>query len=215
LSSRIFLAVLIAGVSTQGWSQASNSPLEAIPADRISDALNAAPLREGSPPTTPDGIPHQQHDQNAPLAMQQRLMAAIFTLPGILVVPTPFSLPGSQGWRLVGDFARGPEDAFLSNESLEFGHLHRPSDGSMHMLLPMAFSTMALEKGWGIIHPLSDQISGEISTYVMIYGPRNEEELRTIWIIAQVSYYFARGVSMESSTAITPASLGEIKTRVR
>jgi len=85
----------------------------------------------------------------------------------------------------------------------------------MHMLLPMAFSTMALEKGWGIIHPLSDQISGEISTYVMIYGPRNEEELRTIWIIAQVSYYFARGVSMESSTAITPASLGEIKTRVR
>ena len=119
------------------WSQASIGPLEVIPADRISDALNASPLREGSPPTTPDGIPHQQHDQNAPLAMQQRLMSAIFTLPGILVVPTPFS-------------------------------------------------TMALE-----------------------------EELRTIWIIAQVSYYFARGVSMESSTAITPASLGEVKERVR
>ncbi len=215
MNSRIFLVVSMIFLPTRGWSQASTTPLEVIPADRISEALNVAPVREGPPPTTPDGIPHQQHDQNAPLAMQQRLMSAIFTLPGILVVPTPFSLAGSQGWRLVGDFARGPDDAFLSTESLEFGHLHRPSDGSMHMLLPLAFSTMALEKGWGIIHPLSDQISGEISEYVMIYGPRNEEELRTIWIIAQISYYFARGVSMESSTAITPATLGEVKDRVR
>lgn len=203
------------GMSTQGWSQAAITPLEVIPASGLSDALNAAPLREGPPPITPDGIPHQQHDQNAPLAMQQRLMAAIFTLPGILVVPTPFSLAGSQGWRLVRDFARGPDDAFISTESLEFGHLHRPSDGSMHMLLPLAFSMVALGKGWGIIHPLSDNISGENTEYVMIYGPRDEEDLRTIWIIAQISYYFARGVSMESSTAITPATLGQVKDRFR
>ena len=136
-------------------------------------------------------------------------------LHGILVVPTPFSLAGSQGWRLVRDFARGPDDAFISTESLEFGHLHRPSDGSMHMLLPLAFSMVALGKGWGIIHPLSDNISGENTEYVMIYGPRDEEDLRTIWIIAQISYYFARGVSMESSTAITPATLGQVKDRFR
>ena len=215
MNLRIFLAVLIIGISTQGWSQASTAPLEVIPADRISEALKVAPVREGPPPTTPDGIPHQQHDQNAPLAMQQRLMSAIFTLPGILVVPTPFSLAGSQGWRLVRDFARGPDDVFITTESLEFGHLHRPSDGSMHMLLPLAFSTMALEKGWGIIHPLSDQISGEISEYVMIYGPRVEEELETIWLIAQISYYFARGVSMEDSTAVTPATLGQVKNSLR
>ena len=210
----VFLAALITAMSTQGWSQPT-APLEVIPAGRITDALNAAPVREGPPPTTPDGIPHQQHDQNAPLAMQQRLMSAIFTLPGILVVPTPFSLAGSQGWRLLGDFARGPDDAFISTESLEFGHLHRPSDGSMHMLLPSAFSMVALEKGWGIIHPLSDQISGENTEYVMIYGPRDDEELQTIWIIAQISYYFARGVSLESSTAITPATLGEVKDSLR
>ena len=78
MNSRIFLAVLMVGMSTQGWSQAAITPLEVIPASGLSDALNAAPLREGPPPITPDGIPHQQHDQNAPLAMQQRLMAAIF-----------------------------------------------------------------------------------------------------------------------------------------
>ena len=173
LNSRILFAVLIFGTSTQSWSQAT-TPLEGVPPDRISEALNAAPVREGPPPTTPDGIPHQQHDQNAPLTMQQRLMAGIFTLPGILVVPTPFSLPGSQGWRLLRDFARGPDDAFINTESLEFGHLHRPTDGSMHMLLPLEFSLVALEKGWGIIHPLSDNISGENSEYVMIYGPRTK-----------------------------------------
>ena len=62
---------------------------------------------------------------------------------------------------------------------------------------------------------MSDNISGENTEYVMIYGPRDEEDLRTIWIIAQISYYFARGVSMESSTVITPATLGQVKDRFR
>ena len=139
-------------------------------------------------------------------------MASVFVLPGVKVEPTPFSLEGSQGWRLDENFALGPDDAFIL-QSPEFGHLHRPSDGSMHMLLPLAFSIVALEKGWGIIHPLTDSISGENSDYVMIYGPRDEDELKTIWIIAQISYYYARGLSMDPkpSTAITPATWGWAK----
>jgi phospholipase/carboxylesterase len=153
--------------------------------------------------------PHQQLDQNAPVILQEALLASVTALPGVRIEPTPFSLDGSKGWRLEGSFAQGPEEAFI-NDSLEFGHLHRPDDGSMHLLLPTDVSIKALEKGWGILHPLSGYpgLSGDNSNYVMIYGPRDESELKTIWTISQISYYYARGLSMAPSTSITPATWG-------
>lgn len=197
---RIALAglTLMIVVSTAGGTQeaVSDALLEIIPADEISNALDEAPFREGPPPETPGGIPHQQYNQNAPVAMQKALRAAAATLPGMRFEPTPFSLSGSVGWRLEKRLARGPAGAFI-RQSLEFGHQHVPADGSMHMLLPLQFAAAALEKGWGVIHPLTDSISGEQSEYVMIFGPRDEGELRTVWIIAQISYYQARGLSME------------------
>ena len=209
---RLFVALIASG-ATSAWSQAATPrPLDAIPTDKIADALNAASVRQGPPPFTPDGIPHQQHNQNAPLDMQDALRTSMDVLPGVYVIDTQFSLAGSLGWRLEREFGTGPDEAFITIETLEFGHQHEPFDGSMHMLLPLEFSTLALEKGWGIIHPLSDSISGENSEYVMIYGPRDENELQTIWIVAQISYYYARGLSMEAgSTEITPAMLGGIK----
>ena len=146
--------------------------------------------------------------------MQEELLAAVSALPGVQIVATEFSLAGSLGWRLEGSFAQGPEDAFI-RQSPEFGHQHQPADGSMHMLLPVEFSAIALGKGWGVIHPLNDSISGANSDYVMIFGPRDQDELKTIWTIAQVSYYYARGLSLDpkSSTAITPTVWGWIKDR--
>jgi len=140
------------------------------------------------------------------------LRASASALPGIKFEPTPFSLSGSVGWRLDESSAQGRAEAFI-RQTLEFCHQHRPSDGSMHMLLPLELSLVALEKGWGVIHPLNDSISGENSEYVMIFGPRDEGELKTIWIIAQISYYQARGLSMESksSTAISSATWGRVK----
>ena len=210
---RTTITVMVMSVATGAWPQTSTeSPLSAIPADRVSDALGAVPARVGQPPNVADGIPHQQFNQNAPEAMQEALMASIVDLPGIRIAETQFSLRGSQGWRLEEDSALGPEDAFITTESREFGHLHQPMEGSMHMLLPTRFAAVALGKGWGVIHPLSPDISGENSEYLMIFGPRDEGELETIWIIAQISYYYARGISMEpGTTAITPATLGRIK----
>jgi len=145
-----------------GWTQtaASDTLLGIIPADEIFNALNEAPFREGPPPDTPIGIPHQQFNQNAPVTMQEALRALASALPGIKFEPTPFSLSGSVGWRLDESFAQGPAEAFIP-QSLEFGHQHVPSDGSMHLLLPLAVAKVALEKGWGVIHPLTDSISGE------------------------------------------------------
>ena len=220
LNSRIIPAslALLAIVFTGGQTQTttSGSSLEIIPADEILNALEAAPAREGPPPDVPNSIPHQQPSQNAPVAMQEELLALVSALPGVQIEPTEFSLSGSLGWRLEDSFAQGPDEAFIP-QSLEYGHQHRPSDGSMHMLLPVESSIIALEKGWGIIHPISDSISGENSDYLMIFGPRDEGELETIWIIAQISYYQARGLSMEprSSTAVSPATWGRLKDKLR
>ena len=197
---------------TEGRTQTSENSLPITPADEIATALNAAPEREGPAPATPDGVPHQQLNQNAPLAMIQALTASAIPLPGIKFAPTPFSLAGSLGWRLEPDLAQGPDEGFIRG-TLEFGHQHRVEDGSMHLLLPSEFSTIALEKGWGVIHPIDDTISGETSTYVMIYGARNLEELETVWLIAQISYYQARGLSMEpaDSTVVPHTGWGWFK----
>ena len=189
---------ILLGVSTIGMTQEarSNVVLEMTPANEIAGALEKATMREGPPPETPDGIPHQQQNQNAPVAMQEALRNAVSSLPGLRFEPTPFSLSGSVGWRLEQSLAQGPADAFI-RDSLEFGHQHVPEDGSMHLLLPVELAQMVLEKGWGVLHPLTDAISGELSEYLMVFGPRDEHELRTVWIIAQISYYQARGLSLE------------------
>lgn len=215
MHSRILLVATALGIiAIDGETQTTPSAavLGIVPADKILTALNEVPFREGTPPDTPAGIPHQQLNQNAPVSMQEALRASAAALPGINFEPTPFSLSGSVGWRLDERSAQGPAEAFIPR-SLEFVHQHVPADGSMHMLLPLESARVVLEKGWGVIHPLNDSISGEHSEYVMIFGPRDADELKTIWIIAQVSYYQARGLSMEpkSSTAVPSSTWGEAK----
>ena len=124
------LAFALAPYSDGGTQTASQVALGITPADEIADALDAAPAREGPAPETPDGIPHQQLSQNAPVEMVEALTASARTLPGIAFTATPFSLAGSLGWNLEPGFAKGPEDAFI-RQSLEFGHQHRVIDGSI------------------------------------------------------------------------------------
>ena len=188
---------------------ASDSGLEIVPAEDILTALSEAPLRDGAPPDTPDGIPHQQHNQNAPVEMQDALReAASSLLEGIKFEQTQFSLTGSVGWRLNEEFAQGPQTGAFIRDTLEFAHQHVPADGSLHMLLPTHAAETSLQKGWGVIHPLTDDISGDNSQYVMIFGPRDSNELETIWLISQISYYQARGTSMEEpkESTLTPIS---------
>jgi len=62
------------------------------------------------------------------------------------------------------------------------------------MNLPATASRIVLEKGWAVLHPFSAAISGsrEID-YLLVYAPRDKENLQIIWLITQASYAFARG----------------------
>jgi phospholipase/carboxylesterase len=158
----------------------------------VLDALLDLENRDGVEPKTPDGIPHQQHNQNAPVSMQEHLKNRMAKLSGMTFEATPFSLSGSIGWRLEEPFAKGSRSAFIQN-TFEFAHQHVPADGSLHMLLPNNAAQMVIEKGWGILHPITDSVSGADTEYLMVFGPRNEADLKAVWVISLVSYYQARG----------------------
>lgn len=191
-------------------SAAEAQTADPLPSGRLGEALSDLPERSGPAPSTTFGIPHVQNDQNAPVAMQQLLKDAIGTLDGVTFWNTPYSLGGSIGWLLPEELRKGPEQAYSSEG--EFGHSHRPQDGSMHLRLPADVARSVLDKGWGVIHPLSSSIAGESGLgYVMIFGPRNGEELDAVWVIVQAAYATARGLDMDAATFIEPATWGQTK----
>ena len=76
----------------------------------------------------------------------------------------------------------------------EFAHLHGhgPADGSLHLMLPVSVARDAIENGWSELHPMARRGAAP-QTLVMLYGPRDMEELEMVWRLVQASYAFARG----------------------
>lgn len=148
------------------------------------------PYRRGERPRTTPDDPHRQLTQNAPLELQEELVARGRTLPGVFVAPSMISLPGAQGFVLRRDAPTAPYDVFMN--AREFAHVHQPSDGSLHMVMPPRLVRQVLERGWGEPHPVAEMGLIPPST-MMIYGPRDREELETVWTLLQASCAYARG----------------------
>ena len=74
----------------------------------------------------------------------------------------------------------------------EFAHIHPPSDGSLHMTLPPAIVDDVIDNGWAERHPLAGQF-GLSSNIVMVYGPRDEDELAVVVALLRASHAFATG----------------------
>jgi len=148
------------------------------------------PERRGPRPRTTPTNPHQQLDQNAPIHLQEALFERARALPGVRVGPSRISVPGARAFILDEELAAGPPEAFLVDR--EFAHLHPPYDGSLHLMLPETTARLVVAKGWGELHPLARR--GWLPpTAIMVYGPRDEDELEVVWTILQASYAFARG----------------------
>lgn len=170
----------------------SGAPMPVTPAGDLLDALTASPNRQGERPQTTRPIPHQQRNQIAPVPLQEELKANISKLPGVTLRSTGSSLSGSEGWFLDESAAKtgGPR---ALNAALEFGHSHTPTEGSTHMFLLPAYAQILLDKGRGELHASTNQIAGADSRYMMVYGPRDNEELAVVWLAVQASYAFATG----------------------
>lgn len=145
------------------------------------------PRRAGERPHTTATNPHTQLDQNAPPEMQEKVFALARALPGVVVGRSKVSVPGARAFHLPS-VERAARGAFMIDR--ELAHLHPPSDGSLHMTLPPELVEPAIAAGWAERHPLAGKF-GLVDNIVMVYGPRNEEELAVVGALLAASHEHA------------------------
>jgi hypothetical protein len=148
------------------------------------------PDRRGTRPATTPTNPHTQLDQQ-PAGSEQRelLAAAVFALPGVVERPSAISVPGARALWLAEE-AGGPPEAFMIGN--EFAHLHPAPDQSLHMMLPPALATEAIEAGWAEQHPVARR--GLIPpNAVMVFAPRDDAERAVVEQLVRASHSLARG----------------------
>jgi hypothetical protein len=104
--------------------------------------------------------------------------------------------PTTRAVHLHPNLALGPPAAFIIGT--EFAHLHGAHDGSLHATLPPAIAALAVERGWGELHPAARQ-GLRPPTLTMLYSPRDDDEVDAVWHLVTVSYEFARGQKGTSS----------------
>jgi phospholipase/carboxylesterase len=137
-------------------------------------------------------MPHTQESENAPSPFQEALFERIAALPGVEVGRSHVSVPGARAFHLDAEHAKGSTEAFMMGT--EFAHLHPEYDGSLHVKLPEAMARQVIERGWGEFHPMAAQ--GAIPpTTLMVFGPRDEAEVDTIFSIVRASYEEATGAA--------------------
>jgi phospholipase/carboxylesterase len=139
--------------------------------------------RRGPRPQTTNTNPHTQLDQNAPLALQERLFDIGKSLSGVAVGRSLVSVPGARAFHLPGCSHR--HGSFMVE--CEFAHLHPSHDGSLHMTIPSELVDEVIANGWGERHPLAGK-HGLPDNIIMVYGPRDEEELAVVAELLQASH---------------------------
>ncbi len=143
--------------------------------------------RAGVPPRTTPTNPHTQLDQIAPPELQERVFSFARALVGVVIGPSGVSVPGARAFHLP-ECTHSRRDAFLVQR--EFAHIHPPSDGSLHLVLPPAVIDAVIANGWAEYHPLAGK-HGLPANIAMVYGPRDEAELAIVQDLVRASHAYA------------------------
>lgn len=156
-------------------------------------SLKHLPKRKGTKPSiAPFAVPHRQtnqHNDEITRAKQKKIFDDI-------VADTANSLIYKTSNFEAHNQAVFLEDTLLGNPSVmlkskgEVGHIHM-FDGSMHLTLSPSDTKVILESGWGELHGLSGN-GPLIKTYMMIYSPRNEKELKIIKKILDAAIKYSK-----------------------
>ncbi|NUT97494.1 MAG: phospholipase [Saccharothrix sp.] len=142
------------------------------------------PTRPGPRPTTTGReIPHDQLDQFSPAHIRDALVETARALPGVFTGPSQVSEPASLALRL--HHPTGPWEAFLHPSTDEFGHVHRA--GFLHLTVPKPLVEPLLTTGWAEAHPISRRPEWP-DTIVMLYAPRDEDELAVATTVLRASW---------------------------
>ncbi|KAL4786107.1 hypothetical protein BJX76DRAFT_346537 [Aspergillus varians] len=182
----------------------------------------AIPARPGSRPTVVGIAPQRQLNQKPGGAMYDALATEIHRLalshPNTLYTATSCFEKHSTGifHRLPSTTATTPSSSSTTNTGVsktpkpasnthnhritcngEVCHSH-PSDGSLHLTLHPADVKLVLERGWAQRHPLARDswwwVTKIVPTgFVMVYAPKNEEELRVVVEIIRAAAWWVGG----------------------
>ncbi len=148
--------------------------------------LNLQP-RPGDQPSVTTGIPHIQLDQGSSDDVFAELTAWAFSRDGIVELPSLASLPGALALTVAQGLALNPQAMLVARE---FAHIHpQPDGGSLHLRLPAVDAQEVVDQGWGEYHPFA--LDGTIPNLVMVYAPRDAEDLDVVKTIIEASIEFA------------------------
>lgn len=150
--------------------------------------------RRGPAPETTSSLPHSQVTQHGPDEIIQKLHDWCFALPSVANEHSGISVPGARALVLHEGTACN-HDAFMVGR--EFAHIHpHPDNGSMHVKLDAPDAKAVVEAGWGEDHYLVTQ--GHYPPgLIMVFSPRDDDELETVKQIVARSYEFATGTPVE------------------
>jgi len=151
--------------------------------------------RPGRRPAVSWTIPQEQQSDTSPLDVQEELFARTTALTGVTSRQSAISVPGARGF-FIAPSPDTPLDALLVPQAGEFAHLHPGYDGSLHVALPPRLAADAVASGWAVAHPLAGvRLSRGM---VMIYGPRDRDELDVVAGIVTASHAYATGLLTSS-----------------
>ncbi|MGQ0804381.1 MAG: luciferase domain-containing protein [Actinomycetota bacterium] len=133
----------------------------------------------------------QLDQQPEDATVREELARRVFALAEVEEQPSGISVPGARALCLRRAANVGPSEAFMVDR--EFAHLHPEPDMSLHLTLPEYDVEHAIERGWAELHPVARD--GMIPpTAVMVFAPRDAEELEVVTGIVEASHSFARPV---------------------
>lgn len=115
------------------------------------------------------------------------------TLDDVVTGPSGISFPDTRALHLRPTPTTLTPERFLIGT--EFAHLHGPTDGSLHLTLPYDVVAEVVRQGWGELHPIA-RAGQRPATLLMLFGPRNNDELEILWPLVQQSHTFARSSRM-------------------
>ncbi|KAI8935517.1 hypothetical protein NX059_008088 [Plenodomus lindquistii] len=75
----------------------------------------------------------------------------------------------------------------------ELGHVH-PADHSLHVYVSPLDAKLVIKRGWGLRFPVDWLVP---SSWIMVYAPRNEEEVEIVREIVRAAVCFAVGRDVE------------------
>ncbi|OJJ33510.1 hypothetical protein ASPWEDRAFT_43558 [Aspergillus wentii DTO 134E9] len=159
--------------------------------------LQSLPMRKGGHPALkPRALPQRQEPEYIPSIVKEKLFNLINDHAS--KDPDTFNIALSRTEGGTADAIYLNPDLLASNSDAkglggEIAHVH-PSECSLHLLLSAEDARTVLEANWGKRFPIYWITP---PGWIMLYAPRNEEELELVSRVVDAAVQFAKGTSSQ------------------